>query len=502
MDVKEGAGLGKLLLKGVKWVGVGIGGLMLTLAAWVGLYQFSDEAQQAAIPPTATVTFTATATDTPTPTATPTPTWTPTETPSPIPTATPTQTPLPTPTDTVTPTPTPTLEFGRILVLVTRVLSGDTIEVAWGEERFQVRYLMVEADEPTTAAGGRAFLRNTELVAQQVVFIEPDGPDEDETGAKLRYVFLPGERFVNEMLLREGQARFIPHPGADRRAYTLREAQVQAMIAGAGQWGTPTPTPGPRPTETPTPTPTVETRYGSGGIGLARRNWDAAHTVSGSGVTVGDIPALIYDGVYAVLFVEDRVAWIDRLWPAGAGPLLADVETLAATLMPEDRIFIRLYYPPELDGAAVYVYYSPSLAARFPAAAWRSDPPGTFSAVIEMENERPRRLILMLNDPVYHAAGAVATATFPFLWRNTMRSWPLQEARDKLNEVVKEASIHGPQVLISSGNEVAVVLSIEEFRRLEQTQRSLSAFFRESPLVGEELDVSRDQSLPPGPADL
>ena len=83
-----------------------------------------------------------------------------------------------------------------------------------------------------------------------------------------------------------------------------------------------------------------------------------------------------------------------------------------------------------------------------------------------------------------------------------MRSWPLQEARDKLNEVVKEASIHGPQVLISSGNEVAVVLSIEEFRRLEQTQRSLSAFFRESPLVGEELDVSRDQSLPPGPADL
>lgn len=400
MDAEQGAGLGQLLLKGVKWVGIGLAGLLLSLAAWVGLYQFSDEAQQVAVIPTETPTFTPTPADTPTPTFTFTPSATPTETATPTPTVTPSATPLPTATSTETPTPTPTLEFGRVLVLVTRVLAGDLIEVAFGEERFLVRYLMVDAPDPTTPEGARAFLRNTELVAQQVVFLEPDGPDTDEDGAKLRYVFLPGDRFVNETLLAEGYARFVAQPGAERRALALREAQVRAMVAGAGQWGAPTPTPLPTPVDTPTPTATVELRYASGGLGLNKRDWDAAHTLSGRGVTVGDLPALIYDGVYAVLFVDDRVAWIDRVWPAGAAVTQAEVEQIAAGLIPEDRLFIRLYYPPELGGAAVSVYYSPSLAERFPAEAWRSEPPGTFAVVIESENERPRRLILMLNDPV------------------------------------------------------------------------------------------------------
>ena len=400
MDADQGAGLGKLLLKGVKWIGVAFAGLLLALAAWVGLYQFSDDAQQVAVVATATPTFTPTPVDTPTPTLTPLPSATPTETATPTPTITPSATPLPTDTPTHIPTPTPTLEFGRVLVLVTRVLAGDLIEVAFGEERFQVRYLMVDAPDPTTPEGARAFLRNTELVAQQVVFIEPDGPDTDEDGALLRYVFLPGERFVNQIMLAEGYARFAVQPGAERRALALRDAQVRAMVAGAGQWGAPTSTPMPTPVDTPTPTATAETRYASGGLGLSKRDWDAAHSLTGRGFTVGELPALIYDGVYAVLFVADRVAWIDRVWPASVAVTQDAVDRLAAGLIPDDRLFIRLYYPPELDGAAVSVYYSPTLAGRFPAEAWRSDPAGTFAVVVESENDRPRRLLVMLNDPV------------------------------------------------------------------------------------------------------
>ena len=80
-------------------------------------------------------------------------------------------------------------------------VSGDTIEVAYNDERMIVRYLMVNAPELTEPFGLAAQQRNAQLVGQQIVFIEPDTVDRDETGALLRYVFLPGEQFVNEILL-------------------------------------------------------------------------------------------------------------------------------------------------------------------------------------------------------------------------------------------------------------------------------------------------------------
>src|SRR5690606_16146683 len=125
---------------------------------------------------------------------------------------------------------------------------------------------------------------------------------------------------------------------------------------------------------------------------------------TGQGATLGGIPATLYDALYAVLFVEDRVAWIDRSWAAGSGATLAEAEALAGNLMPSDRLFIRVYYPPELGGAAVNIYYSPSLAARFPADAWIGDSPGTFAAIFESNDPGDdaliERMIIMLNDPV------------------------------------------------------------------------------------------------------
>lgn len=403
----DAAGLGKQLLKGLKWVGMGIAGLVVALAAWIGLYQFTDEAQVVVVVATGTPTPTATPTPTDTPTMTPTPTatFTPTPTDTPTPTPIPTDTPTPTATPTITPSPTPTLLYGRIIVLVTRVLSGNLIEVAQGDERYLVRYLMVDTPAIDEPGGGLALQRNSELVAEQLVYLEPDGPDVDGNGHKLRYVFLPDEQFVNEILLNEGYGRFVMQPGATRREYTLRQAQVGAMVSGLGQWGTPTPTPGPTATPTLTPIPAVElTPYASGGLGLSRQTWNATHVPTGQGTTLGDIPATIYDNLYAVLFVGERVAWIDRRWPADGGVSMAEAEALAGNLMPSDRLFIRVYYPPELGGAAVNIYYSPSLAARFPDDAWIGDSPGTFAAVFENNgagsNALIQRMVIMLNDPV------------------------------------------------------------------------------------------------------
>ncbi len=46
------------------------------------------------------------------------------------------------------------------------------------------------------------------------------------------------------------------------------------------------------------------------------------------------------------------------------------------------------------------------------------------------------------------------------------------------------------------GEEVVVVLSKEAYSKLKLSQESLVDFFRQSPLVGVELDLARDRSLP------
>lgn len=78
------------------------------------------------------------------------------------------------------------------------------------------------------------------------------------------------------------------------------------------------------------------------------------------------------------------------------------------------------------------------------------------------------------------------------------RSWQIQEAKNKLSEVVEDAIEKGPQVLTRRGVEVAVVLSLSEYRELKARKPSLSEFFRQSPLG--ELELERDRSpVRPGP---
>lgn len=74
------------------------------------------------------------------------------------------------------------------------------------------------------------------------------------------------------------------------------------------------------------------------------------------------------------------------------------------------------------------------------------------------------------------------------------RVWQIQEAKNKLSEVVEEAIQHGPQVISRRGAEVAVVLSYEEYLSLRKSRTNLADFFLSSPLAGSELDLERDRS--------
>jgi antitoxin Phd len=72
--------------------------------------------------------------------------------------------------------------------------------------------------------------------------------------------------------------------------------------------------------------------------------------------------------------------------------------------------------------------------------------------------------------------------------------WQLQDAKNKFSEVVEAALKRGPQVITKRGVETAIVLSYDEYRRMQLHQNKLSEFFRESPLAGVELDLARDRS--------
>ncbi|MEJ2266479.1 MAG: type II toxin-antitoxin system Phd/YefM family antitoxin [Anaerolineales bacterium] len=74
--------------------------------------------------------------------------------------------------------------------------------------------------------------------------------------------------------------------------------------------------------------------------------------------------------------------------------------------------------------------------------------------------------------------------------------WQLQDAKNRFSEVINKALAEGPQVVTRRGEEVAVILSADEYNRLKKSKSSLREFFRESPLVGVDLEIERDQSYP------
>ncbi len=71
-------------------------------------------------------------------------------------------------------------------------------------------------------------------------------------------------------------------------------------------------------------------------------------------------------------------------------------------------------------------------------------------------------------------------------------NWQLQEAKNKLSQLVKEARKSGPQVITVHGEEEAVLMSIDEYRRLKNIgQESFLAFMQSSPWSDIELDIAR-----------
>jgi prevent-host-death family protein len=74
-----------------------------------------------------------------------------------------------------------------------------------------------------------------------------------------------------------------------------------------------------------------------------------------------------------------------------------------------------------------------------------------------------------------------------------MIRWQLQDAKNRLSELVRKAREEGPQVITLRGRDAVVVVSAREFGKLSRPRGSLVDFFRKSPLVAVKLALDRSR---------
>jgi prevent-host-death family protein len=67
--------------------------------------------------------------------------------------------------------------------------------------------------------------------------------------------------------------------------------------------------------------------------------------------------------------------------------------------------------------------------------------------------------------------------------------WQVQEAKQKFSELLRKVHSDGPQFVTRHGEEVAVVIDIEEFRRFHGSKRSFVDHLLDGPKSDEFADI-------------
>lgn len=77
-----------------------------------------------------------------------------------------------------------------------------------------------------------------------------------------------------------------------------------------------------------------------------------------------------------------------------------------------------------------------------------------------------------------------------------MRNWQIQEAKQRLSEVIRLAGTEGPQQLTFRGKPNAWIISDKDYHKLQSRQESLVDFFQRSPHRDLEIPYERKKDLP------
>ena len=138
--------------------------------------------------------------------------------------------------------------------MVTRVISGDTIEVLITNQTYRVRYIGVISPSllsPAEWQAGQSINFNQNLVEGKNVILIQDAVEQDNEGNHPRYVLID-QTFVNYDMVRQGFAKIASTPPNTACDASLLAAQVEAQTNVRGVW-----VPTPIPTFTITSTPTI-----------------------------------------------------------------------------------------------------------------------------------------------------------------------------------------------------------------------------------------------------
>jgi prevent-host-death family protein len=68
--------------------------------------------------------------------------------------------------------------------------------------------------------------------------------------------------------------------------------------------------------------------------------------------------------------------------------------------------------------------------------------------------------------------------------------WQLQEAKQRFSELIRSAQTDGPQFVTKHGQEVAVLINIDEYRRLRGGTRDLKEYLLSGPRF-DDLEITR-----------
>lgn len=115
----------------------------------------------------------------------------------------------------------------------TRVIDGDTIEIANGEK---VRLLGIDTPEKGQYLFSEAKERLERLIGGREILLLADRTERDKYDRLLRYVMLNRTELVNLILVREGLASAYIIPPDDAHEQELLEAEEQARSKGLGIW--------------------------------------------------------------------------------------------------------------------------------------------------------------------------------------------------------------------------------------------------------------------------
>ena len=123
-------------------------------------------------------------------------------------------------------------------ILVSRVIDGDTIDLADG---ITIRYIGINTPEVGQPGAEEATEANRALVEGKKVKLEYDVQKQDKYDRTLAYVYLEDGTFVNAELVKQGYAQVATYPPNVKYVDLFQKVQKEAQAEKRGLWASESP---------------------------------------------------------------------------------------------------------------------------------------------------------------------------------------------------------------------------------------------------------------------